>query len=227
MNLNDYYRKVYSQSGEDGILEALFDKLQITNGWCCEFGAGDGKDISNTLNLREKSWSSVLIEGNPKYYNNLESLRNEKTFPMISFISCEPGQTLDELLSRTPIPKDFDLMSMDIDGNDLYVWESLTNYTPKVVIAEYNGNFDPSQSLTIKYDSNHRFERDDYYGATAGALTKLATKKGYSLVGYTVNLNLIFCRNEYANNFLIHDHNTIPLGIRGWKRSRTRTMISY
>jgi hypothetical protein len=214
MNLNAYSRKVFSQSGEDGILEKLFQVLNIQNGWCCEFGAGDGCNISNTYKLRQEGWSSVLIEGDKQYEPHLKSLENTNTHVVSAFISCEQGERLDDLLRKTPIPSDFDLLSIDIDGNDLWVWRSLHEYTPKVVIIEYNNCYPASSSLTIHYNRNHRFQNNDYYGATVGALYKLASKKGYKLVGFTPNLNLVFVRNDLASPFLEFRPTDVP-ALRG------------
>jgi hypothetical protein len=225
MDLNVYAKSVYSQAGEDGILEKLFSTLKIEKGWCCEFGAGDGFSISNTYKLRKEGWSSVLIEGNTKYELSLNTLKNNNTYSFINFISCENGERLDEILSKTPIPVNFDLLSIDIDGNDLYIWKSLKNYRPKVVIIEYNNCYPSSSSLTIEYDKNHRFDNDSYYGASAGALVKLAHELGYKLVGFTLGLNLVFCINELCDKFKEHDHRLIPQ-MNGHKHSN-RSMVTY
>jgi hypothetical protein len=117
------------------------------------------------------------------------------------------------------------LLSIDIDGNDLWVWESLEKYSPKLVIAEYNSNFDPRSSLTIKYDKNHRHQDDDYFGATVGAFNKLATKKGYDLIGFTNCLNLFFCKKDFSGEFKKVSPEDIPLQ-RGHKPSG-KNLIPY
>lgn len=204
IDLNRYKKTIYSQSGEDGIIEKFFEELGINKGWYCEFGAGDGHWISNTKNLREKGWSGVLIEGSPDAFKNLyKNFSESQTVTIIeSFVSCEPGKCLDDILSKTEIPNDFDILSIDVDGNDLWIWKSLKNYNPKLVVVEYNSNYDPEKSLTIKYDPSHRFGMDSYYGATARAFVKLANEKGYSLVSFTEGLNLFFCRKDLATPFL-------------------------
>jgi hypothetical protein len=227
INLNEYSKKIHSQSGEDGIIEKAFQELGIERGWYCEFGAGDGYWISNTRNLRDKGWSGVLIEGDQESFDNLKNGFIDRTdvVPIQSYVSCEPGESLDDLLSQTEIPKDFDVLSIDVDGNDLWIWKSLKNYNPKFVIAEYNPHYSPEQSLTIAYDPNHRFNYDDYYGATAGAFNKLADEKGYILVANTGGLNLFYCRKDLADKFLPMDLKDVHHG-EGWPKSG-REMMEY
>jgi hypothetical protein len=211
IDLNKYRKKIYSQSGEDGIIEKIFEEIGVEKGWYCEFGAGDGHWISNTKNLREKGWDGVLIEGDPKSFENLHKnfSENESVSVIQSYISCEPGECLDDLLSGTKIPKDFDILSIDIDGNDFWIWKSLKNYNPKLVVVEYNSNYNSEDSLVIEYDRNHRFGMDNYYSATVEAFNRLADEKGYSLVAFTPGLNLFFCRKDLADKFLKVNSNDI------------------
>jgi hypothetical protein len=229
IDLNKYQRRVYSQSGEDGILEKIFESLNINEGWFCEFGAGDGNNISNTRIFREKGWSGVLIEGDTDRFNKMnkaKEIASNKNIHLIKeYISCEPGEKIDDLLSNTPIPKDFDLVSIDIDGNDLWIWKSMEKYRPKVVIIEYNSHFPVTESVTVKYDRNHRFEQDNYYGANAGALIKLGKEKSYDLVGYTNGLNLIFVDSNLSSLFRKVNTSEIDLHI-GWPPSQ-RKMVKY
>jgi hypothetical protein len=227
INLNDYKRQVHSQSGEDGIIEKIFEFLDIKNGWYCEFGAGDGNWISNTRKLREEGWKGVLIEGDDESFANLET--NFGKHPDVSiiksYVSCEKNESLDDLLSNTNIPKDFDLLSIDVDGNDLWIWKSIKKYNPKVVVVEYNCDADPESSLTIKYDPSHRFCENNYYGATAGAFNKLAKEKGYKLVASTDGLNLFYCREDLASDFKEMDLSLVYVG-KVWPFSN-KEMIEY
>ena len=218
---------MYSQSGEDGIIEKIFNEIGTEKGWYCDFGAGDGHWISNTKNLREKGWNGVLIEGDPESFDNLHKNFGEDSSVEIinSYVSCEPTECLDYLLSQTRLPKDFDLLSIDVDGNDLWIWKSLKNYSPKIVVIEYNSNYHPEESLVIKYDPNHRFNMDDYYGATAGVLNKLAIEKGYSLVAFTPDLNLFFCKNDLSYKFLPNELKNVRTS-RVWPPS-PKKMVKY
>jgi len=227
INLNNYKRQVYSQDGEDGIIEKIFDTLKIKKGWYCEFGAGDGNWISNTKYLREKGWNGVLIEGDEESFNNLVlNYSNDKSLTIIKkYVDCEEGNNIDDILKNTDIPKDFDLISIDVDGNDLWIWDSIKKYNPKIVVVEYNCAHDPSSSFTIEYDPNHRFNNDDYYGATPGAFNKLAKNKGYKLVASTDGLNLFYCREDLADDFIEMEVSSV-FRIKAWPHS-SRSMIPY
>jgi hypothetical protein len=227
IDLNKHRAQIYSQSGEDGIIQKIFETLNINTGWYCEFGAGDGNWIPNTKKLREEGWKGVLIEGDAESFKNLkDNLGNNPDVELInSYVSCEESESLDYILSNTNIPLDIDLLSIDVDGNDLWIWKSLKKYSPKVVVIEYNPSKDPTESYTIEYDKNHRFNSDSYYGATPGALNKIAEEKGYFLVASTPRTNLFYCRKEFANNFKKMELAEVDKGI-GWPISK-KEMIKY
>lgn len=229
IKLNNYAKIIkFSQKGEDGILNKIFTELNITQGYFCEFGAGDGVSNCNTFPLHESGWSGLYIELDSKRFNGLFNLhKNNPKISMInSKISLEKNETLDYYLKSVNAPKDLDLLSIDIDGNDLWVWNSLTEHNPKVVITEYNSQYPSDSSMTIAYDKNHEFNNNDYYGASAGAFNKLAKSKGYSLVAYTTGLNLIFLRDDLnKGNFEKLDVASIPIH-HGWPQSSKR-MIEF
>jgi hypothetical protein len=228
IKLNDYYKKIYTQSGEDGILEKIFSVLGIDNGQFCEFGASDGMSYCNTRNFRERGWTGVLIEGDPSYISALKKIASDfKGIEVIeSFISCEKDNKLDEILSKTRLNKNFDLLSIDIDGNDLWIWKSIENYDPKVVIVEYNSNYPSTKSLCINYDKDHRHKLDAYYSATVSAYKKIADEKEYKLVGYTQGLNLIFCKKSLAGEFYEYKPEEIPM-MSVWPIIPGRELVEY
>lgn len=218
--LNFYKAKLhYSHQGEDGIVEEIIKRLGIKEGCYVDFGATDGISASNTFGLLLKNWRGVYIEGEPKFFQILKGNIQQTSFKGIkncdgrtlpvdpkvfrnaqcleAFLSLEPGKTLDEVLSQTNLPREIDLISIDIDGNDYWIWQSLKNYKPKVVIMEYNSNFHPHESKTIPYDPHHRIDETMYYGASALALYNLGRQKDYTLVANTYS-NLFFIRNDYV-----------------------------
>lgn len=214
IDLNKYRWNTYSQGGEDGIISKIFTMLQIDKGYCLELGAGDGMKISNTRRLREKGWHTVLIEGDASEWAKLQSVTNAEL--VNTYVSNEPGHSLDEILATTSLPHRFDFMSLDIDGNDLHVWSAMKDYTPTVVCVEYNYSF--KDSVTIAYDPKHRFNDDNYYGASAAAFDKLARSKGYELIAWTPNLNLFFIDKGIKHPFVVHDVANVPFG-GGWPQS--------
>lgn len=190
--LDAYRENLYSQNGEDGIIREIFRRLNISNGWFVEFGAWDGKHLSNTYNLAaHHGWSGVYIEGSPQKFQDLLKTVAQfpgKLHPICAMVGFEGEGKLDDLLARTPIPKDFDLLSIDIDSYDWQVWNALQNYRPKLVIIESNC------ALAPDVYSIHNPPVSE--GASFKALVDLGKKKGYTLVGHTGNC--FFVLNELA-----------------------------
>jgi len=141
MKLLDYRKNIHSQCGEDGILEKIFDLLRIGRGACVEFGAWDGRHFSNTCHLIEdKGWSGVLIEGSPAKFQALRQnfAHRADVILLDKLVGFDPPNMLDDLLATTPLPSDFDLLSIDVDGNDYHILESIRRYRPKVIVIEFN-----------------------------------------------------------------------------------------
>jgi hypothetical protein len=198
MPLSQHKTNIHSQNGEDGVLKYLIDTFPVIQnpGWCCEFGAWDGKHLSNTFRLiREFRWQAVLIEADPEKFKDLK--KTEEEYPdritaIQSFVHYMPdkGENLDAILARTSIPKDFDILSVDVDGPDYHIWKSLENYEPKIVIIEHSGLAEP---IIQREGAIHKKERD---GSTSFLpMKELGESKGYALLVDTGNL--IFMNNKY------------------------------
>ena len=198
----DRARNVTSQCGEDGILEAIFEIIPGGDRWACEFGAWDGRYLSNTHHLiANRRWSAVMIEVDAKRTVDLRATYagNPQVACLTRLVGFEGKDTLDSILAGTPIPIDFDLLSIDIDGNDYHVWAAVRKYSPKVVIIEFN----PTIPNDIEFVQPARLEVSQ--GNSLLSLTRLAQDKGYELVAVT-DLNGIFVRREYFPLFGIRDN---------------------
>ena len=124
-----------------------------------------------------------------------------------TFITAE---NIEELFGRAKVPEEMDLLSIDIDRNDYYVWEKITHYRPRVVIVEYNSVVPPTMSWVVPYDPKAygwaKFGNLQHNGASLKALEELGAKKGYSLVGCDLcGVNAFFVRND-----LLGDHFAKP-----------------
>ena len=211
-NLNEYASDLTSGDGTNGILAEIFKRLEIKKGTCVEFGANDGLWNSNTYPFwKDGRWIALLIEPDTHIFNklnkNVGSLNN--VFAINSYVSpypkgdprAEPPRghyPLDTILQNfnnnvnSPIrfEKDFDLLSIDVDGNDYHIWKNLKDYNPKCVVIEYNQTIPPS----IEFIDDIQ----EYLGigASIKSLEKLGEEKGYSLVSSTGS-NLIFVDNTH------------------------------
>ena len=185
-DLRQYESKVLSQFGEDGVLEHIFEVIGETNRSFVEFGAWDGEHLSNTANLRlHKGWSGLLMEG---------SDRADGTLVKREFVSAE---NVEALFDKHGVPEGFDLLSIDIDGNDYWVWKAIERYRPRVVVVEYNIFFDLRDAKTIEYRADHIWDETPYHSASLAAFEKLGRAKGYTLVHTdTWSPNAFFIANE-------------------------------
>lgn len=184
-------RNVHSQTGEDGILEWLFSKIEPRYRICVEFGAWDGRHLSNTFNLvAYQGWKGIYIEADARKFQTLKQTAAEhpQITPILSFVSASGPDSLDNILQQEQIPEYFDLLSIDVDGNDYEIWEGMTRFRPSVVIIEHNPSIPPGFEYV---DHGGRA----FMGSSATSLHQLARRKGYELLGCTFN-NSFFLREE-------------------------------
>lgn len=202
--LLNYRKDISSQFGEDGIIEKIFEIIPGSeqNKWCVEFGAWDGKRYSNTYNLIvNQNWHGVLIEGEKKRWQELvENYKDvDRVIAFNCFISFEGKNTLDNVLKETKIPKEFDFLSIDIDGLDYHIWNGLKEYKPKVVVIEYN-SFIPGN---IEFVQEANF--DVMHGNSILSVTKMAKEKGYELICINQE-NAFYIDKRYYKYFNIKDN---------------------
>lgn len=207
MNINSepqlarYAENIHSQFGEDGIIARILKTLPERDKWCVEFGAWDGRLLSNTCRLiEEDSYSAVLIECDEVKWAELK--RNFANYPQVIPIKRLVGfdhDRLDEILATTPIPKNFDFISIDIDGCDYHIWESLQSHQPKVVCIEYN----PTIPTGVKYVQARDFSVAQ--GCSVDSLVELGHAKGYELIATTRN-NAFFVLKDLFPLFQVGDN---------------------
>lgn len=170
-------RNIYSQTGEDGVTLNLFHLLGEGGKYCVEFGAGDGSTGSNTKVLRKRGWRSLLLDKNPRGIRGIvKTIIN--------------AANINGLFDEHDVPEVIDFLSIDIDGNDLWVWRAIERKA-RVVVIEYNQIHGPQTSVTIPYDPDHSWDGTNYYGASALALKRLGEEKGMIPVHCTP-LNMFF-----------------------------------
>jgi hypothetical protein len=188
VDLFAFRKDFYSQNGEDGIIEKLLGEIGLESGFLVEFGAWDGKHWSNTYNLIEKKkWKGCLIEGDPRKYEDLcHSIPSEDIIKVRAWIRPTGSDTLDEILHRNGVDH-VDLLSIDIDSDDLAIWESVVSYSPTIVIIEFNP--------TIPFDTRYTNPTGAFHGNSALSIFELAVRRSYALVAGT-DTNLIFVKQD-------------------------------
>jgi hypothetical protein len=195
-------RNVHSQAGEDGVIEWAFNIIGARSKWCVEFGAWDGVYLSNTCNLiRNAGWSAVMIEGDAKKCAEIEVNHPDrsKVIALNRMVGFEGDDRLDAILAATPIPRDFDLISIDVDGTDWHIWEALFNYRPRLVVIEFNGQI--PNAVNFVQARNPSISE----GSSLAAMIELGKAKGYELVA-TSGGNGYFVVREEFDKFKIADN---------------------
>ena len=195
--LEHYGYKVYSQGDEDGIIEEIFKRLNIKSGQFCEIGVENGLEC-NSLFLIHKGWRGTWIEGNENQieaiYSKFNSIIPQRLNVKHHMVSIENVNKLIAESYNTEAELDF--LSIDIDGNDIYLFDAL-DIRPKVICIEYNAKFPANISKAQIYDPNRNWQVTDYMGSSLKAIREVASKKGYRLVGTNLTgSNAFFVRDE-------------------------------
>ena len=188
VDLRMYEKRLISQNGEDGVLEKIFKLIGTTNKYYVDFGAGDGHLWSNTKYLKEQfGWTGLLMDGS---YPDDPSINLHR-----EFITAENVCTL---FNKYNVPRECDLVSIDIDRNDFYVWKVLCReYRPRVVVIEFNKYFNHNEDKVVIYDAHKTWNGTEYSGASILAMLNLARVLGYSLVYQeSEGVNLFFVRDD-------------------------------
>ena len=197
-----FRRNVTSECGEDGVLAQIFGRLGVEAGYCVEVGAFDGQTFSNTRSLiATNGWRGLLIESNAEAHASLATLyQGGGAVKTVSAEVTTSGKTsLETILKGASVPRDFDFLCIDVEGNDYHLWRSLRRYVPKVVMVDFNPTV-PNDVLFAQEDStmiNH--------GASLRAFIELGKSKGYELAAVT-SWNAIFVRSDIFSKLGVHEN---------------------
>jgi hypothetical protein len=199
--LTDAEFKVFSQFGEDGIIQYLISKVPIERRVFVEFGVGNYGESNTRFLLVGNKWSGLVIDGDEACTNEikLSSLYRRSALRVVSAVITK--ENINQIIVEAGIQGDIGLLSIDIDGNDYWVWQTLDVISPRIVICEFNRRFGCSYAITTKYRSDFQASLAHpsrlYYGASLPALCLVAEKKGYDFVGCTTEgVNAFFVRKD-------------------------------
>ncbi|MBT4207186.1 hypothetical protein HOE22_02450 [Candidatus Woesearchaeota archaeon] len=205
--IRDAEFKIYSKHGGDGILAYIFSKIGATNHTFIEMGVEDGREC-NTSNLSfNLGWKGLLIDANEDWIKSARAFYKEKLGSNADNIKMTANfvtaENINQLITDSGFRGEIDLLSIDIDSNDYWVWKSINVINPRVVVMEYNAAMS-NESVTIKYDPDFHYKGTSqkyplYFGASLKALVKLGKEKGYILVGCdTHGHDAFFVRSDVA-----------------------------
>lgn len=191
---------------EEGLYQHLMNVVPPETKYCIEFGARDGTTAHTRGLVEEHGFSALYIEGDPGAAERLES--NFADYPGVTAIqSFITAENIESLFKQAGVPERPYLLTIDIDGNDYYVWKAITHYHPIFVCVEYNASYGPESDFVIDYDPEFMWQKDDYFGAAITPFVLLAKDKGYELIHVTSGGdNLFFVDREHFTSFGIDDN---------------------
>ena len=203
-DINEAEFRVYSQWGEDGIIQFLLKDIEIPNKVFVEFGVETYVESNTRFLLQNNNWSGLVLDGSQ---NNIDYIKQDPIYwkynlkAECAFIDKD---NINELIEKNGISGDIGLLSVDIDGNDYWIWEAIDIISPRIVICEYNSNFGDTHKVSIPYDKSFyrtsKHYSNIYYGASISAFEFLGKEKGYSLVGSnSTGNNIFFIRDDLLN----------------------------
>ncbi|SDS02241.1 hypothetical protein [Gramella sp. MAR_2010_147] len=211
--LNDAEFKVFSQWGDDGIIQYLINHLSIENKSFIEFGVEDYQEANTRFLLVNDNWSGLVLDGSSE---NILKIKKDEIFWKYdlrvknAFITAE---NINEIIKEEGIEGEIGILHIDIDGNDYWIWKALEVVDPIIMIVEYNSVFGSKRAITIPYsDDFYRFKAHYsglYAGASLKALCDLAEKKGYDFIGCnSAGNNAYFVKKGYCKDLKILDPET-------------------
>jgi hypothetical protein len=185
--MKNFEKKIFSQNGEDGIIEHIFNTIGVTNKIAVEFGvsAGGSGLQTNTRLLAEKGWATIWFDGEES--SNLP--------PNCKFsVKFLTPDNIVETFKENGVPLEFDLLSIDVDGNDYHLREALCDFKPRVCIMEYNGYFTGTSEYIMPLNNEYRWKGQRNFGASLKSYQQQADRLGYDLV---------YCDSRGINAFFV------------------------
>lgn len=216
-SLNEVGFQAYSQTDEDGILLFIFSIIGTTNKKCVEICAGNGIECNTANLIINQGWTGLLVDGNQElvwqgkiFYG---THRATYVYPPTFLCAWITRDNVNKILEEAGYTGEIDLLSLDMDGIDYWIWEAIEVINPRVVVLEYQDALGPERSLTVPYTDNFEvnlnIEMPNFFGGSLPAFAKLAKKKGYRLVGCNrYGYNAFFIRGSLGEQEIP----TIPVG---------------
>lgn len=198
--------QVFSQRGEDGILQYIISRIDIPHKLFIEFGVEDYTESNTRFLLMNNHWSGLVMDGDERNIRFIKSDLIYWKYDITAWHSFITRENIDGLIRKYTDCTDIGLLSIDIDGNDYWIWEAITVVRPRIVVCEYNSAFGPTANLSIPYSPEFYRTKAHYsnlyFGASLGAFCELAEKKGYDFIGTAgAGVNAFFVRKDLSGPF--------------------------
>ncbi len=207
--------QVNSQNGEDGIIHEIFQRIGPGSRRFVEMGVGDGTE-NNTAFLLSQGWTGCWIDGRDTFLANIASRPDLQDGCLAHRVAAVDRDNAAGLLRELGVPREFDLLSLDIDQNTYYAWEALNEFAPRAVVVEYNAAIPPAIDWKVRYAADRAWDGSQNAGASLKAFERLGRRLGYCLVGCDYSgVNAFFVRSDltagrFAEPFTAENHYEPP-----------------
>ncbi len=203
--------RVFSQNGEDGVLAEIFRRIGVgAQPFFVEFGVESGREGNCVYMADIAGWHGLFMDGDERFFTALARKYRAAARVHTAFALVTP-ENVEELFAAAGVPSEPDVLSIDVDGADYWIWEALEDYRPRVVVVEYNSALDPRRRLVQPADHAGGWDGTDYFGASLGAMRALGERKGYRLAHAELSgVNAFFVRDDLASGCM-PDAADVPL----------------
>jgi hypothetical protein len=189
-------RRVRSQNGEDGIIQEILRRVGTRERYFVEVGVESGEQCNCARLVHEEGWRGLFLEADADQFAKL-SRRYARRDGVRCVRATVTSANVEGLLRAAGVPEELDVLSIDIDGNDYWVWAAVKGWRPRLVVIEYNAAHPPPARWVMREDPEHRWDRTSYFGASLASLVALGRKKGYTLVATdSTGVNAFFVRDD-------------------------------
>ena len=205
-SLEEVEFQVFSQRGEDGIIQYLINKIEIPNKIFIEFGVENYVDSNTRFLLMNNNWAGLVIDGSEENIHFIKTDFIYWKYDLVAVNSFITKDNINKLISDYTTCEDIGLLSVDIDGNDYWIWEAIEAVKPRIVVCEYNSAFGSREKVSVPYSPDFTRTKAHYsnlyFGASLAAFCHLAEKKGYDFVGAAEpGVNAFFVRKDLSAPF--------------------------
>ena len=207
-NLTDVEFSVFSQWGEDGIIDWLVDQFDFIPERFIEFGVGDYKESNTRFLIKNKNWQGLILEANKKDILKIKSDPIYWKYDLIVENCFVTKQNINQIIKKNLNSLEVGLLSVDLDGNDYWIIKSINTLKPYIVVCEYNSIFGDKLKITVPYKLSFNRTNSHYsnlfFGSSIKALIDLMQNKNYTFVGSNLNgVNAFFIRNDHVKKILV------------------------
>lgn len=208
-SLSEVEFKIFSQWGQDGIIQYLVTKIDIPRKIFVEFGVGNYTESNTRFLLMNNNWSGLVIDSSR---SGIDYIRDEMRwkYDLETVCALITKDNINKIIKEYIMERDIGLLSIDIDGNDYWIWKEIDVIKPRIIICEYNSTFGCDHFVTVPYDKNFnrtkKHHSNVFFGASLPALCLLAEEKGYDFVGCnSVGNDAFFVRKDLSSPFRVYN----------------------